>query len=108
MNPPAPKPAAHYRSLTLAQIGRALDLLLVGRIGLHQVPLELCSWYWAGEADADTLLRERIALLERERVVFTARLAELDAVAETLPPVPYIDPDPAAPWPRPILREAFA
>lgn len=52
--------------LTGLQIDETLDRLLAGRIGLHQVPYPLASWYWAGSREARPDLTAHIELLETD------------------------------------------
>lgn len=48
------------------QIDETLTRLLAGRIGLHQVPLPLASWYWAGMREPDAAMAARVELLETD------------------------------------------
>ncbi|WP_417561857.1 hypothetical protein [Microbacterium sp.] len=95
------------RTISLANVDRALELLLLGRIGLHQVPVQLCSWYWAGAADARDERDWHAEQLAREVVALRGYVDDLTAVRLAGPPAPYIEPDPAAAWPRPTM-EVFA
>ena len=52
--------------LTGLQIDETLTRLQSGVIGLHQVPLPLCAWYWAGGREPDLTTAARIEQLEAD------------------------------------------